>query len=164
MYPSADKHIHIMSKNKDRKRIIAGYASVSIVDLEDDLIPLSTLEKMWNKWLKTDESYHNLMLEHESIQIGKVLKEFGKLKSGVDDKGLFIIAELRNDIKTANKIWKNILDGVLNSFSVRLEVLNQDLKCNKKLCWDEIEDANLLEISIVRHPANPESRFYILQY
>ncbi len=164
--PSPNSCVHKMSKKSKNKnsRIIAGYASVNIIDLENDYIPLSTLKEMWNKWQKQEDFYKNLMLEHEGIVIGHILDKWGKLRSEVDAQGLFIIAKLRDDLEIANEVWNKILNSELNAFSIRIEILDKELQCKKNKCFDYIKSANLIEISIVKNPANPLARFYILNY
>jgi len=151
----------IIEKSSDGRRIIAGYANVAIVDSEDQFIPVETLEKGITSLLE-DPHYSNLMLVHQSIQIGKIIKEFKDLTTHVDDKGLFIVAEIRKDIKTADEIWESILDSEINGFSIGCEVVHSHEKCNDEKCITILDEINIFEVSVCTKPVNKESGFVVV--
>jgi phage head maturation protease len=70
------------------------------------------------------------MLVHKNIQVGKILPGYNEVKTHVDEQGLFIVAEIRNDLEIANKLWECILNGDLNSFSIAGEVLLSHDECD----------------------------------
>jgi len=153
-------NIKIINKS-EKSRIIAGYANIAVVDLEDQFIPIETLKKGIESLLK-DPHYSNLMLVHQNIQIGKIISEYGELTTHVDDKGLFIVAEIRNDIKTADKIWESILDGEINGFSIGCEVIRDHQKCDEKKCVTILDEINIFEVSVCTKPVNEESGFVVV--
>ena len=146
----------------ESERIIAGYASVAIVDSENDLITLEALEEGLKTLLEEDGFYANLMVSHSSIQIGRILKEYGEYKTHVDSKGLFLVCKIRNDTETANEVWKKILSGEINGFSIGGEVLGKRNICNDEMCWTEINKINLYEVSVTSSPVNKSSTFVIV--
>jgi len=157
-----------MPKNKMKvisrkgRRVIAGYGSYVMVDHDRDLVTKEALESGLKSFMKNEE-FRNIMWSHESIQIGKVLEKYGQKKTHVDDKGLFIVAEIRNDIESADMIWEAILDGDLNAFSIGFEPLERVLHENEKgEPWTEIKKINLLEVSVCKEPSNALSRYLIL--
>jgi HK97 family phage prohead protease len=142
-------------------RIIAGYASVIEIDSENQIIPKSTLED-GIQTLLSNADYANLMITHNNIQIGKVLKEWGDLKTHVDDTGLFIVAKLRDDLEIANEVWKSILDRELTGFSIAAEVLVDHDECDLEKCVTVIDKMNVFEISICSRPINQKSGFIVI--
>jgi len=151
----------IINKANDGERIIAGYASVIELDQENHLIPKETLEA-GIKPLLEDSDYSNLMLLHQNIQVGKILKGYKKLKTHVDDMGLFIVAEIRKGLKTADEVWKAILDGALQGFSIAAEIVGAHNECDKNECWKVIDSINMFEISVCDNPVNSKSGFVVV--
>ena len=74
------------------------------------------------------------MLVHQNVQIGQILEEWGDLKTHVDDKGLFIVAKIRDDLQIANEVWNQILGHKLNGFSIAAEVLLDHKVCDDEKC------------------------------
>jgi HK97 family phage prohead protease len=157
------KHFTIIQKSKDSGVVIAGYASVEGIDLHGDIIPIETLIDMLSKFLNAGEKYWNINLEHSSTQVGVMIKQYGKLRTEVDERGLFILCKLRTDLESSKLVKEEILKGSYNSFSVKVEVINSVEVCSKdKTCYTKLTDCNLIEISIVKNPANPEARFIVV--
>lgn len=151
----------IVRKAKKNRRIIAGYASVAIIDDENQYIPLETLKDGLHTLLD-DPAYSNLMLIHKNIQIGKIIKEYGDLKTHVDDKGLFIVAEIRDDLKAADAAWREILEGNMNGFSIAGEIISSHDVCDDSSCVEVIDKINIFEVSLCHNPINKESGFVII--
>jgi HK97 family phage prohead protease len=152
-------NIHVMKS--DGSRIIAGYANVAIVDSEDQFIPVETLKK-GIECLLNDPCYSNLMLVHQNIQIGKIIDKYGEHTTHVDDKGLFIVAEIRKDLKIADEIWQAILNNDINGFSIGCEVINSHKKCDDIKCVTILDEINIFEVSVCTKPVNEESGFIII--
>jgi len=159
---SLNGNIDIVEKsNDDNRRIIAGYASVAVVDSENQFIPVDALKKGLESLIK-DPNYANLMLVHKNIQIGKILLSYGDLETKVDDKGLFIVAEIRNDLRIADEVWHSILNGDLNGFSIGCEVLTSHKECDDKQCIEILDEINIFEVSICSMPVNEQSGFIVV--
>jgi HK97 family phage prohead protease len=148
---------------EDGRRIIAGYASIVEIDLADDLITEEALRYGLSKLIE-DERYANIMLSHTDIQIGHILKDYNGLTTHVDDKGLFIIAELRKGFKYADMIWDEILNGEINAFSIGgyVEEGGEERVCDGDKCWNQINKISLFEVSVCEYPCNVKSGFIIL--
>jgi len=154
-------NLEIIDKASDGRRIIAGYASVAVVDSENQFIPISVL-KTGLETLISDPNYSNLMLVHKNIQIGRILKSYGNLKTRVDDNGLFIVAEIRKDLKIADKIWESILNGEFNGFSIGCEVILSHEECDESKCIEVLDAINIFEVSICSLPVNEKSGFVVI--
>ncbi len=92
---------------------------------------------------------------HDEEPIGKIVK------AKVDDKGLYVKAELVNSphVPLANKAWALIQKGVVKSFSIGGRVLKRGEGAKENV----IEKLWLAEISIVDIPANKNSLFSVVQ-
>lgn len=154
-------NIEFINKSDDNKRIIAGYASVAIIDSEGDLIPVEVLKEGIKTWL-SNPLYANIMFSHKSIQIGRVIDSYKDLKTHVDDKGLFIVAELRDDLEIANEIWEKILKGEIKGFSIAGEILKYHTECDEEKCWRVIDKINIYEASVCQYPINEKSTFTVV--
>jgi HK97 family phage prohead protease len=145
------------------ERIIAGYASVELVDKQGDLIPNDVLRKAWDKFISNPDFMTSQLL-HSNVPIAKFLLEHPKVpkKAGVDEKGLFVIAKVRDDIKKADEAWDLIKSGQLRAFSIGGEALKRSFICDGR-CYKRIDELELHEISIVASPANQGSYFTIVK-
>ena len=152
--------IDIIEKSEGH-RIIAGYASVAIIDKENQFIPIETLKQGISSLL-ADPSYANLMLIHKNIQIGKIVKGFGKYTTHVDEKGFYIVAEIRKDIKVADEVWDSILKKEFTGFSIGCEVLSSHDECDKNGCVNILDKINIFEVSVCNQPVNNKSGFVII--
>ena len=149
-------------KKGENNRIVAGYANLALVDSQNQFIPLETL-KAGLTTLLSDMSYANLMLSHQNIQVGKILKSWGKLITHVDDKGLYLVCKIREDIEVANELWGQILKGKVNGFSIGCELLSEPREvCDANGCIEVIDKINILECSICTFPVNKLSGFTII--
>jgi HK97 family phage prohead protease len=147
--------------SKSKRKIIAGYSSLAVVDTENEFISLEAL-KMGLETLMKDESYSNIMIVHQNVQIGKILKEYKDLKTHVDDKGLFIVAEIRDDLEIAKQTWERILSEELNGFSIGGEIIEDHKVCDEDGCINIIDKINLFEVSVCSSPINRDSKFIVV--
>jgi len=148
--------------------IIGGYASIEIVDKQNDLITLKALEKAVIKYMK-DEKYRNVMSNHSNVQVGDVIEKYrdknGNLhRTQVDDVGFYVVIKLRDDIEKAKEISRGIRKGTLRSFSIGGQALSKRKKSNEELGeYNEIDELELHEVTICEKGINPEAKFDILK-
>lgn len=148
------------------KLIIAGYASVEIIDSQKELIPLEVLKEAWNKFSENEDFMIGTLM-HSNIPVIKILKEYkdskGELwKSGVDDTGLFIVAVVNDTIEKGKQARELIEKGALAGFSIGGEALASSVHCEGK-CYTRIDKMELHEIAVVDKPANKASVFTIVK-
>lgn len=157
--PGLDK-VKTISKEQ---RIIGGYANVAVFDKEGDLFPTTVLRKALVKFLKMgDGRFRNVMVNHESVQIGEVLDSFKEFKTKVDDLGLFVVVKLVSGHVVADKVWELIQTKELNSFSIRGIAKSYHYQkdgTNKKI----IDDLELYEVTICQEGMNPYAKFEVLK-
>mgnify|MGYP003660992066 FL=1 len=90
-------------KSRSDDLMIGGYASIEIVDKQNDLITLKALDEAVVKFMG-DSKFRNVMTNHSNVQVGEVVDSYrdntGRLwKSEVDDVGFFVVIKLRDDIE-----------------------------------------------------------------
>jgi len=148
--------------------IVAGYASVELVDKQGDLITRAALKDAFKKFM-SDPKYRNVQLAHSNIQVGEVISNYtdnqGRLwKSEVDDAGMFVVVKLRNDIEKAREVASEIRKGNLTGFSIGGQAFKRVNKSDKSHgSYQEISKLELHEITICEKGINPEATFNILK-
>ena len=153
---------------KSNDLMIGGYASIEIVDKQNDLITLKALNEAVKKYMENPK-FRNVMTNHSNVQVGEVVESYrdttGRLwKTEVDDVGFFVVIKLRDDIEKAKEINRGIRKGSLRSFSIGGQALEKVKKSHKELGeYNEISKLELHEVTICEKGINPEARFDILK-
>jgi len=152
----------------DNDLVIAGYASVEMVDKQGDLITRGALKEAFGDFMKAD-GYRNVQLAHSNIQVGEVIPQYtdsdGRVwKSGVDDAGMFVVIQLRDDIEKAREVANEIRKGALRGFSIGGQAFKRMNKSDDKHGdYTEISKLELHEVTICEKGINPEATFRILK-
>ncbi len=153
---------------KSDNLMIGGYASIEIVDKQNDLITLKALNEAVLKYMENPK-FRNVMTNHSNVQVGEVVKSYrdktGRLwKTEVDDVGFFVVIKLRDDIEKAKEINRGIRKGSLRSFSIGGQALQKVKKNHPELGeFNEISKLELHEVTICEKGINPEAKFDILK-
>ena len=154
---------------KDSRFIVAGYASPVMVDLEGHKITHEALARDLPRFMAGGGQYANVNILHSNITIGKILPEYevdGKmLKTTVDDRGLFVVAEIRTDEAApvvCKQVIQDIKNGKLRSFSISGNADNPVFQCDGDRCFYAISDLQLSEITICEEGVNPGAKFNII--
>ena len=148
--------------------VVAGYASVEVVDKQGDKITKEALKDAFTKFME-DPKYRNVQLAHSNIQVGDVIPNYtdseGRLwKSEVDDVGMFVVIELRDDIEKAKEVAAEIRKGALRGFSIGGQAFKRVRKSDPvNGDYQEISRLELHEITICEKGINPEATFRILK-
>ena len=152
----------------DNDLVIAGYASVEMVDKQGDLITRGALKNAFGDFMKAD-GYRNVQLAHSNIQVGEVIPNYtdsdGRVwKSGVDDAGMFVVIKLRDDIEKAREVANEIRKGALRGFSIGGQAFKRMRKSDQQHGdYTEISKLELHEVTICEKGINPEATFRILK-
>ena len=153
---------------KSNNLVIGGYASIEMVDKQNDLITLDALQEAVEKYMKITK-FRNVMTNHSNVQVGEVIPSYrdktGKLyKTEVDDVGFFVVIKMREDIEKAKEVGREIRDGSLRSFSIGGQALEKRKKSHKEYGeYNEISKLELHEVTICEKGINPEAKFDILK-
>jgi len=164
--PNSGGELVILKSNNEC--VIAGYASVDVVDKQNDKITLGAIKEAADKFMKQDR-YRNVMITHSNVQVGEVVDQYtdsnGKvLKTGVDDTGFFVVIKLRNDIEKAKEVARDIRKGNLRSFSIGGQAINKTNRYDSDTgSYKEIDKLELHEITICEEGINPEAKFNLIK-
>jgi HK97 family phage prohead protease len=148
--------------------VIAGYASVELVDKQGDLITRGALKHAFDDFMKA-ETFRNVQLAHSNIQVGEVVPNYtdndGRVwKSTVDDAGMFVVIRLRDDIEKAREVANEVRKGNLRGFSIGGQAFKRINKHDAKHGdYTEISKLELHEVTICEKGINPEATFRILK-
>ena len=161
------KALKKMGVGDDDSLVVGGPASIELVDREGHLITTDALGKAFKKYMANFRT-RNAMVLHSDVQVGWALPAYiskgGQIfKSGVDDKGLFFITELRNDTKIAKKVMEQIHEGKLKSYSIagsatKTQTIQKGLQDVMQV--DELE---LAEVTVCEKGVNQGAAFDILK-
>jgi len=175
--------MRILKATPDRF-VIGGYASVlleddsgnEIGDFEGDSMDLDALEEAFFRMMKI-ASRRNLMASHTEAQIGELLEDFtdsdGEFwKSQVirvptlkyKRKGLFIVAELFNDMEEARRYRKVMENDRMLALSIGGEAIRRTTVCNTGGdCFVKIVAMDLFGVSSCSAGMNKESLAFVMK-
>ena len=148
--------------------MIGGYASIEVIDKQNDLITLEALNDAVAKFMD-GKKYRNVMSNHSNVQVGEVIESYRDTngvihKTGVDDVGFYVVIKLREDIEKAKEISRGIRKGTLRSFSIGGQAISKRSRNNTELGqYNEIDKLELHEVTICEKGINPEAKFDILK-
>ena len=158
----------ILLKSRASDLVVAGYASVEMVDKQGDLITKNALRDAFDKFMKAP-GFRNVQLAHSNIQVGEVIPTYtdtgGRVwKSEVDETGMFVVIKLRDDIEKAREVAAEIRKGNLKSFSIGGQAFERVNKHDStRGGYREISRMELHEVTICEKGINPEAQFRILK-
>jgi len=165
-----DKKYQNYWKKRGREQeplVVAGYASVEMVDKENHLITTEALEDAFGRFVKSFRTRNN-QLSHSSIQCGWLLRSYinkdgETFKSGVDEKGLFMISEVRPDIEIAKRMRKEIEKGTIKSYSIAGTATKKEYKNMQGRQVMVVNGLDLCEATYCESPVNQKSNFFIIK-
>ena len=169
-YPENDEYSKALQKmgiGDDDSLVIGGPASIELIDREGHLITTKALEPAFEKYMNNIRN-RNVMVLHSDVQVGWALpayisSEGSIFKSGVDDTGLFFIAELRNDTKISKKVRDQISSGQMKSYSIAGSALKTQTIEKGLLKVMQVDELELAEVTICEKGVNQEAGFEILK-
>ena len=161
------KNFVLLKSSDPTQFIVAGYASTSSVDREGDSISNGALKDAFTRFM-SNALFRNIQLGHSNTQVGIVLDDYKDInnklwESKVDANGLFVVVSIRDDIKRAQAVRKDIKDKKLRAFSIGGEPLKSDYIHKDGLLVREIQKLDLHEITLCQTPVNPDAEFKLLK-
>ena len=148
--------------------IIGGYASIEMVDKQNDLITIKALEEAVEGFM-VNKKFRNVMSNHSNVQVGEVIDSYRDKnglvhKTHVDDVGFYVVIKLRDDIEKAKEISRSIRKGTLRSFSIGGQAISKKQRTSDEFGeYNEIDRLELHEVTICEKGINPEAKFDILK-
>ena len=147
--------------------VIGGPASVELIDREGHLITTNALKKAFKKFMENFRT-RNAMVLHSDVQVGWALPAYitkgGQIfKSGVDDKGLFFICEVRGDTKIAKKVEEQINEGRLKSYSIAGSATKVENMQKGLMPYMQVDEMELAEVTVCEKGVNQGANFELLK-
>lgn len=127
-------------KIDDDQRMVWGYATTPALDIDGEMITLAAVKNALPDYM----AWGNIREMHQPSAVG-IAKE-----ATMDDKGLWLGAHVVDD-----DAWAKVKAKVYKGFSIGGNAT--------KRTGNIIEEMNLIEISLVDRPANPECRIEIVK-
>lgn len=129
-----------LSKMDKSQQMVFGYASTPALDLDGEIVSLSAIKSALPGYM----AWGNIREMHRTSAVG-VAKE-----ATMDDKGLWLGVKVVDPVA-----WQKCLEGVYKGFSIGGQVIKKSGKT--------IDEMELIEISLVDRPANPECRIEVVK-
>jgi len=126
-----------ITKIDRERRMVFGYASTEALDSQGEVVRKEAIEAALPDYMR----FANIREMHQPSAVG-VAKE-----AAIDDKGLYLAARIVDD-----EAWRKVTEGVYKGFSIGGRVTDRD-RARKHV----ITGVELMEISLVDRPANPEA-------
>jgi len=126
-----------LEKCDAEKRLAIGYASTPALDSQGEIVKREAVEAALPDYMR----FANVREMHQPSAVG-VAQE-----AGVDARGLHIAAKVVDD-----DAWEKVKQGVYKGFSIGGRVTSRDPADHRIITGIE-----LIEISLVDRPANPEA-------
>ncbi len=127
-----------LSKIDKDKQQVSGYASTPALDLDGEIVSLDAIKKALPGYWE----WRNIREMHQPSAIG-----VGK-EANVDEKGLFLTSKI-----TDPTAWQKVLDQVYKGYSIGGRKLAKS--------GNVITEIELIEVSLVDRPANPECKIEV---
>ena len=144
--------------NED-ERIVAGWISVEVKDLQGDLVPIDEIEKAMYKLM---DRGGGIFYGHSNKPVGKILRWEVKKNPETGKMGVYVVAKIFRDYKIDDMVWEKIKKGIITGFSVggtgkqKTVIMKDDDGIEKPVRM--LTDIELCEISLVERPANPYAK------
>ena len=166
-FPDNGEYTSAAQQLEDDPMVVGGPASVELIDREGHLITTNALKRAFEKFMANFRT-RNAMVLHSDVQVGWALPAYisrgGQIfRSGVDEKGLFFICELRDDTKISDKVKDQINEGRLKSYSIAgsaTKVQNMQKGLTPYMQVDEME---LAEVTVCEKGVNQGANFELLK-
>ena len=147
--------------------VVGGPASVELIDREGHLITTDALKKAFASYMSNFRT-RNTMVLHSDVQVGWALPAYisktGQVfKSGVDEKGLFFVTEIRKDTKIANRVLEQINEGKLKSYSIAGSATKTQNLQKGLMPYMQVDEMELAEITVCEKGVNQAAGFDILK-
>jgi hypothetical protein len=131
--------------------VVGGPASATVVDKEGHLITSAALKSAFKKYMSNFRA-RNLQVYHSDVQAGWALPAYitktGQIfKSGVDDKGLWLISEVRGDTRVAQRMAEEIHKGAIKSYSIAGSAIDTQFMHKGSQDFMQVDEMELCEVT-----------------
>jgi len=147
--------------------VVGGPASVELIDREGHMITSDALKNAFTNYMKSFRT-RNAMVLHSDVQVGWCLPAYiskgGQIfKSGVDDKGLFFVCEIRDDTRIAKRVMEQVNEGKLKSYSIAGSATKVENVQKGLVPYMRVDDMELAEVTVCEKGVNQSASFDLLK-
>lgn len=140
----------------EKQSYVTGYISVPEIDLYDDLVTPAALKSMLKQITETTIT---LDYEHEAFRDDATILPVGKIvEARVDERGLWVKAQLNSHSPKYKALWGSIKEGFVNAFSIAFKPLKTVEKAVGDTTVRLIEELKLLNVALTANPVNQGAR------
>ena len=166
-FPNSKTYTQAADKINEEPIVVGGPASVELIDREGHLITTNALEKAFTSYMSNFRT-RNTMVLHSDVQVGWALPAYisktgQTFKSGVDEKGLFFVTEIRKDTKIAQRVLDQINDGKLKSYSIAGSATKTQNMQKGLMPYMQVDEMELAEVTVCEKGVNQAAGFDILK-
>ena len=146
------------------RRVVGGYASVVMVDREGHKITKEALIDATARFM-SELYYRPINVFHSDVTVGRILPKWTNPKTGevitthVDEIGWYIVAEIRDDVEIADKVWEEVERGNLRSFSIAGSSKSKTEDYENGRSVTLITKLEIYECTICAEPVCPMAKF-----
>ena len=137
---------------------------------------IKSIEHIWysgfvyNLEVDVDHTYagKGIIYHNSDVTLGRILPKWTNPDTGetvfthVDDKGWFVVAEIRDDLEIADKAWKEVLKGNIRSFSIAGSSKEKLQKRENGAEYEQVNALEIYEVTLCEVPVNQLSKFEVL--
>ena len=147
--------------------VVGGPASVELIDREGHMITTNALATAFKRYMANFRT-RNAMVLHSDVQVGWALPAYinkaGQIfKSGVDNKGLYFVCEIRDDTKIANRVKDQINEGKLKSYSIAGSATKTQNMQKGLMPYMQVDEMELAEVTVCEKGVNQGAGFDLLK-
>lgn len=154
---SVDSSVYDINIIDSDERRVGGWASVEILDRQNDIVQVSELKEAM---LKLMDRGGNIFYGHKNVPIGKILQWEVKEHSGRSMPGVYLIVKINSGYEIDDLVWKAIKEKKLKGFSIGGKGMPEKGYSEEGGVKREVrylKKLQLNEISLVDVPANQEA-------
>ena len=142
----------VVETKDGKKHFVTGYISTPEQDLVNDVVTEKGLQSML-KQLKSRSI--TLDYEHEAWRDDPTILPAGKIVDAkIDDRGLWVKAELNPSSPKFKSLWDSVKDGFVNAFSIAFTPVDVVIKTVEGVGVRLLNDLNLLNVALTGAPVN----------
>lgn len=146
---------------RQKKYFVTGYISTGDVDIVNDIV---TAKGMQSLLRQIQEKTITIDYDHETFRDNKTEHTFGTrlpvakiVDAKIDDRGIFVTAELNYDSPKFKALWNSIKNDFVNAFSIAFTPLKSVYKVIENTKVRLLDDMKLLNVAFTGVPVNPGS-------
>lgn len=147
---------HSVEAKGEKKHYVTGYISTKDRDIYDDIVTEKGLNSMLEQ---INNSTVTLDYEHEAHRDDNTIIPVGKIvEARIDEKGLWVKAELNKHSPKFKSMWDSIKDGFVNAFSIAFKPVKAITKHIGDAQVRLIDELELVNVAFTGCPVNPNAK------